>query len=503
MASIPAILTSKFFHSGIALDENLPPGTPPRHQAGEHDAARDHEARRLSHRRDRARTSAGTTGASIRASTTTTTRSARRPIRSSSPPTRSPITRSRGSRASRATSGSCGRTTSIRTAATSRTPTSSTTARASPTSTTPSCKWTDQQIGRLLDELGACRATTDTIIIITSDHGESMGEHNVPRRHARHRALPRAAARADDLLRARTTSRAQIGGAVTNLDIVPTIAELAGIDVHDLSFEGKSLVPQLFYGKEDHDRIVFAETNAPAPQRAAISEAWKLIYYLQSNLYELYDLKADPWEKTNLAPKNPPAMATDEGGARRVARARRLRARSRRSTRRTSKITDVVLTAPPTPAGRDHGPDARRRQARDPRHRRRAGRAARAGAQGRHPRLLHGRSSARRSPTSSCSRLAGRRAWKPTDPAPPTMRARRCGRPPTASSRPTAGAPASTSATGSRSRSRRLARQRSPSAWSPTDSGTTAMRPRANAANTIDRSGDPPPRPGSSGSAKP
>ncbi|HEX5062578.1 MAG TPA: sulfatase-like hydrolase/transferase, partial [Kofleriaceae bacterium] len=30
MASIPAILTSKFFHSGLALDENLPPGNPPK-----------------------------------------------------------------------------------------------------------------------------------------------------------------------------------------------------------------------------------------------------------------------------------------------------------------------------------------------------------------------------------------------------------------------------------------------------------------------------------------
>jgi hypothetical protein len=102
----------------------------------------------------------------------------------------------------------------------------------------------------------------------------------------------------------------EIGGAVSNLDIVPTIAELAGIDVHDLSFEGQSDVPAIFYGKEDHDRIVFAETNAPSPQRAAISEAYKLIYYMQSNLYELFDLKADPTEHTNLAPKQPPAFAT-------------------------------------------------------------------------------------------------------------------------------------------------------------------------------------------------
>jgi hypothetical protein len=100
----------------------------------------------------------------------------------------------------------------------------------------------------------------------------------------------------------------QIGGAVSNLDIVPTIAELAGIDVHDLSFEGRTEVPAIFYGKEDHDRIVFAETNIPQPQRAAISEKFKLVYYMQSNLYELYDLMKDPWEHENIAPKHPPAF---------------------------------------------------------------------------------------------------------------------------------------------------------------------------------------------------
>ena len=41
-------------------------------------------------------------------------------------------------------------------------------------------KWTDQEIGRLLDQLRRLPSFANTIIIITSDHGDSMGEHNVP-----------------------------------------------------------------------------------------------------------------------------------------------------------------------------------------------------------------------------------------------------------------------------------------------------------------------------------
>ncbi len=55
---------------------------------------------------------------------------------------------------------------------------------------------------------------------------------------------------------------------------------------------------------------MFAETNAPTRQRAAISEKYKLIYYLNNSVYEFYDLTADPWEHNNLAPKHPAAMDT-------------------------------------------------------------------------------------------------------------------------------------------------------------------------------------------------
>ncbi len=208
-------------------------------------------------------------------------------------------------------------------------------------------KWTDQQIGRLLDELQRLPSTPNTIIIITSDHGDSMGEHTVPL-GTHGTALYRELQHVPMIFYIPDNAPHKIGGAVSNLDIVPTIAALVGIDVKDLSFEGKSEIPAIFYGKEDHERIVFAETNAPTPQRAAISEQYKLIYYMQSNLYELYDLKADPWEHDNLAPKHPPSMTLMKS-ALDAWLERVVYNRNPTFNQANERIKDVLLAAPPTP----------------------------------------------------------------------------------------------------------------------------------------------------------
>ncbi len=170
-------------------------------------------------------------------------------------------------------------------------------------------RWTDQQLGRLFDELRRLPSNANTIIVVTSDHGDSMAEHNVPL-GTHGTALYREMLHVPLIIYVPDNVPRLVDGAVSPLDVVPTIAELCGIDVSDLSFEGRSLVPQVFAGRADLDRIVFAETNAGQRQRAAVSRGWKLIYYLQSNITELYDLAQDPWEKTNLAPNNPPALVT-------------------------------------------------------------------------------------------------------------------------------------------------------------------------------------------------
>jgi choline-sulfatase len=208
-------------------------------------------------------------------------------------------------------------------------------------------RWTDQEIGRLLDALERLPDARDTIVIVTSDHGESMGEHGVP--SGTHGvALYRELTHVPFIVFIPEAKPRQIHGAVSNLDIVPTIAALAGIDTHDLQFEGKSLVGELFYGREQHDRVVFAETNAPNKQRAAIGERWRLIYYLYNNVNELFDDVTDPLEKTNIAPQNPPALATMRDQLQRWLD-RVLYARDPVFNQAYRQIQDALLREPPAP----------------------------------------------------------------------------------------------------------------------------------------------------------
>jgi hypothetical protein len=91
---------------------------------------------------------------------------------------------------------------------------------------------------------------------------------------------------------------------VSPIDIFPTFADLIGVDISDLNVEGESLVPQLFYGKDAENRVVFSETNYPKPLRAVVNSRYKLILDLKNNVSRLWDLKKDPKELKNIWTKD-------------------------------------------------------------------------------------------------------------------------------------------------------------------------------------------------------
>lgn len=207
-------------------------------------------------------------------------------------------------------------------------------------------RWTDQEVGRLLAELARMPHADRTIVIITSDHGDSMGEHNIPvGTHGS--ALYRELLHVPFLIYVPDAPPRKISSAVSNLDVLPTMAALAGIDISDLAIEGRSLVPEVFFGREDRARMVFAETNYPDVQRAAISADYKLIYRLHANLYEFYDLRQDPEETRNRASEASPELTTYKNALNDWLE-RVMYARDREFNQAARKF-ESLLAQPPTP----------------------------------------------------------------------------------------------------------------------------------------------------------
>jgi hypothetical protein len=91
-----------------------------------------------------------------------------------------------------------------------------------------------------------------------------------------------------------------------NVDVMPTLLELCGIDAGDRSFDGKSLVP-LLYGREATwpDRTIVTDSQRVAypikwRKSSTMTQRWRLI-----NGIELYDILADPGQEHDVAAQHP------------------------------------------------------------------------------------------------------------------------------------------------------------------------------------------------------
>jgi len=172
--------------------------------------------------------------------------------------------------------------------------------------------YTDQQIGRLLKYLEQGELFEETVVVLTSDHGEHFGEHGLYYDHA---GLYETALHIPLIVRVPGTPTAESGARstelVSQLDIVPTLVELFGLRVeHPTS--GQSLRPLLMNQPEafeSRDSLIFE--SAHNHQIAIRSERWKLIVPINMEHRflgtepELFDLTVDPGEENNLAAEHP------------------------------------------------------------------------------------------------------------------------------------------------------------------------------------------------------
>ncbi len=169
--------------------------------------------------------------------------------------------------------------------------------------------YTDEQIGRLLAWLDQRKLADDTIVVLTADHGEGLGQHH---------EMTHGCFLYDTTLHVPLIVRhppqvptgRRVMQQVRIIDIAPTILDLAGVPVQRLSrAQGRSL------------RELFVASDDPPPARIAYSESfygrnnfgyaiiralrvggWKLIWAPRP---ELYHVEVDPLELNDLADVEP------------------------------------------------------------------------------------------------------------------------------------------------------------------------------------------------------
>ena len=177
----------------------------------------------------------------------------------------------------------------------------------------------DQYVGRLLETLDRLGLTDDTLIVVTSDHGEDLGDRSPPRPGNHGHALW------DELLLVplivfdptRVYPVRRVPSQVRLIDTMPTILDILGVPVAGAG-HASSLLP-LMLGEEAGDlpawSVLDENPKRGRPQQFAIrSGTHKLILTPAAgedgeDRIELYDLAEDPKELRNLAAAEPERAA--------------------------------------------------------------------------------------------------------------------------------------------------------------------------------------------------
>jgi arylsulfatase A-like enzyme len=171
-------------------------------------------------------------------------------------------------------------------------------------------RWMDDVLERLQERFDRKGLSERMVIVFVSDHGEAFGE-NRAWGHARNVFTPVLKVPllirfpfAVEPLRVRTQVR--------NLDVAPTVLQLAGLPVPD-SFEGESLLPLIAAPDTAADRPNFAALGAPVfkgvvEQISVNDGSWSLARNLNEDGREfLFDRSVDPLEDANLLELEPAA----------------------------------------------------------------------------------------------------------------------------------------------------------------------------------------------------
>ncbi len=151
----------------------------------------------------------------------------------------------------------------------------------------------DEQLGRLLDSLEESGLADDTLVVITNDHGEELGDHG---------GMGHTRSMHEEILRAPLLihypplfpAGKRVEAVVEHVDLAPTIVEALGLPPMSRA-EGISVVP-LVTGEGGRRRPLYATMDFRDQKRVVRVGRWKLTLDAKAGWKSLYDLDDDPGE---------------------------------------------------------------------------------------------------------------------------------------------------------------------------------------------------------------
>jgi arylsulfatase A-like enzyme len=177
-----------------------------------------------------------------------------------------------------------------------------------------SIRYIDHEIGRLMEFLKETDLLEQTLIVITSDHGEILTEHGI---FFDHHSLYDESIHVPLIFRYEGFPKGRrINSLVQHIDIVPTIVEMLG-ELDKFCLDGWSLLPLIFGGKKEFREAIYAIEEYLQQRRAIRTKDYKYIFAPTTNVLcryckrthgdveALYDLNQDPNESKNIIRQKP------------------------------------------------------------------------------------------------------------------------------------------------------------------------------------------------------
>ncbi|HPF56843.1 MAG TPA: sulfatase-like hydrolase/transferase, partial [Clostridiales bacterium] len=170
----------------------------------------------------------------------------------------------------------------------------------------------DSCIQLILQKLKDLGLENDTLVVFTSDHGETLYDHDC---YFDHHSMYDNCLVVPFAVRfpGRVPQGKRVDDTCTLADVTPTVLDILGVET-DIKFDGRSMFSTSFGGTMEHCDEFYITECTWMRKHGWRTPKWKLMVALEPDFHykaeiELYDLEQDPHEYVNVADIRPDVVA--------------------------------------------------------------------------------------------------------------------------------------------------------------------------------------------------